>query len=95
MFAFQSCDRFPTAAPTLRWAKNTVTFMEPSKNSIESSMSAEQAYTITVREFKSLEAQGITDFQIFNSLADLFHKRGRPDISELMAEAAYRCFDRD
>ena len=72
--------------------------MEPSKPSIDSmsaEMSAEQAYTIAVREFKSLEAQGITDFQIFNSLADLFHKRGRPDVSELMAEAAYRCFERE
>lgn len=72
-----------------------MTSNQPSESSIGSSMSAEQAYTITLREFKALEAQGITDFQIFNSLADLFHKRGRPDLSELMAEAAYRCFERE
>jgi hypothetical protein len=60
-----------------------------------SPLSAEQAYTSAQQRFKDLEAQGITDFQIFNALADLFHKRGRPDISELMAEAAYRCFERE
>lgn len=62
---------------------------------IHSSVSSEQAFTQTVRVFKDLEAEGITNFQIFNALADLFYKRGRSDLSELMAEAAYRCFEQE
>jgi hypothetical protein len=62
---------------------------------VDASVSAEQAFTSTVRAFKELEAAGISNFQIFNALADLFYKRGRPDVSELMSEAAYRCFQRE
>ncbi|PSP19427.1 MAG: hypothetical protein BRC58_01240 [Cyanobacteria bacterium QS_8_64_29] len=45
--------------------------------------------------FRDLEGRGISAFEIFNALADLYHQRGDPELSQLMAEAAYRCFQRD
>ncbi|MBE9179067.1 hypothetical protein IQ268_10890 [Oculatella sp. LEGE 06141] len=61
----------------------------------ERSVPAREAFVSTRKAFTDLEAAGITDFQIFNALADLFHERKMPDVSELMAEAAYRCFERE
>lgn len=49
----------------------------------------------TQRAFADLEGQGISDFNIFNALADLYHQRGESEVSRLMAEAAYQCFLRD
>jgi hypothetical protein len=44
--------------------------------------------------FTELETE-ISDFEIFNALADLFYERGQGDVSELLSEAAYRCFSRE
>ncbi|MGF1479129.1 MAG: hypothetical protein ACFB4I_06525 [Cyanophyceae cyanobacterium] len=57
-------------------------------------LSTKQAFIATRRAFEELEAQGATNFDIFNALADLFYKRGEPEISALMAEAAYRFFQK-
>lgn len=56
------------------------------------SVSAKQTFIATRRAFTDLEAMGASDFDIFNALSDLFYQRNRPDISELMAEAAYRIY---
>lgn len=57
--------------------------------------SAMEAFAKTRRVFKELEAIGVSEFQMFNALADLYYERGQPEISELMAEAAYKCFQRE
>jgi len=60
-----------------------------------SSVSTQEAFVATQRAFTDLEAMGISDFDIFNALADFFYKRKEPEISRLMAEAAYQCFQRE
>lgn len=51
-----------------------------------------QAFAATQTAFKNLEAQGASDFAIFNGLAELFHQRNQGKVSELLAEAAYECY---
>lgn len=60
-----------------------------------SPLSARQAFIATRRAFQDLEADGASQFDIFNALAGLFDERGEPEISELMAEAAYRVFQQN
>jgi hypothetical protein len=55
-------------------------------------ISAKHTFIATRRAFTELEAMGASDFDIFNALSDLFYQRNRPEISELMAEAAYRIY---
>ena len=59
-----------------------------------SQLSAKQAFIATRRAFQDLEASGASQFDIFNALSDLFYERGESEISELMAEAAYRLFQK-
>lgn len=59
------------------------------------SLSTKQAFLATRRAFNELEAQGASNFDIFNALSDLFYERGEPEVSELMAEAAYKCFQKE
>ena len=61
----------------------------------DSHLSTKQAFLATRRAFKELEAKGASNFDIFNALADLFYERGEPEVSELMAEAAYKCFQKE
>jgi hypothetical protein len=56
--------------------------------------SGKQAFLATRKVFTELETE-ISDFEIFNALADLFYERGQGDVSELLSEAAYRCFSRE
>ena len=56
--------------------------------------SGKEAFLATRKAFTELEAE-VSDFEIFNALADLFYERGQGDISELLSEAAYRCFSRE
>lgn len=58
------------------------------------SISQSEAFTATKKTFTDLEARGISDFDIFNALADLFYSRGDSEISQLMADAAYKCFQK-
>lgn len=58
-------------------------------------VSDREAFSQAIKMFEELEAMGASDFQIFNGLADLFHTRGQSDVSELMAEAAYKCFQKN
>lgn len=58
------------------------------------SISQSEAFTVTKKTFTDLEARGISNFDIFNALADLFYGRGDPEISQLMADAAYKCFQK-
>jgi hypothetical protein len=74
---------------------NTSSQNKPESAAGTESVAAMEAFTTTRKVFTELEAAGISDFQIFNALSDLFHQRGEPEISELMAEAAYRCFQKD
>ena len=60
----------------------------------DNQLSAKRAFIVTRRAFQDLEAAGASQFDIFNALADLFYERGEPEISELMAEAAYRVFQK-
>ncbi|PSP03278.1 MAG: hypothetical protein BRC51_10355 [Cyanobacteria bacterium SW_12_48_29] len=60
-----------------------------------SQLSANERVMATRRAFLELEGSGISDFEIFNALADLYYQRGEAEISQLMAEAAYKCFQRD
>jgi hypothetical protein len=53
------------------------------------------AFARTQREIQNLEADGITYFQMFNAMADLFHQEKQPELSRLMAEAAYHCYQQD
>lgn len=61
---------------------------------VAAQLSAKQAFIATRRAFQDLEASGASQFDIFNALADLFYERGESEISELMAEAAYRLFQK-
>jgi len=61
----------------------------------KSPVSTPEAFVATHRAFTDLQAMGISDFDIFNALADFFYKRKEHEISRLMAEAAYQCFQRD
>ncbi len=61
----------------------------------EAPVSTQEAFVATHRAFTDLQAMGISDFDIFNALADFFYKRKEPEISRLMAEAAYQCFQRE
>ena len=60
-----------------------------------SPLSTQEAFVATWRAYQDLEAMGISDFDIFNALADFFYRKQEPEISRLMAEAAYLCFQRD
>jgi len=60
-----------------------------------SPVSTQEAFVATRKAFTDLQAMGISDFDIFNALADFFYKRKEPEISRLMAEAAYQCFRRE
>lgn len=51
-----------------------------------------QAFLETQDAFQRLEADGITRFQMFNALADLFNREQQPELSKLMADAAYKCY---
>jgi len=55
-------------------------------------LSTQEAFGATRKAFTDLEAMGISDFDIFNALADFFYQRREPEISRLMAEAAYQSF---
>lgn len=67
-----------------------------SHNGAEGSpLSTQEAFVATWRAYQDLEAMGISDFDIFNALADRFYRKNEPEISRLMAEAAYLCFQRD
>lgn len=61
----------------------------------DSQLSTKQAFLATRRAFQDLEAKGASNFDFFNALADLFYERGESEISELMAEAAYKCFQKE
>lgn len=61
-------------------------------NDNQAKLTERQAFAATQKAFKNLEAQGASDFAIFNSLAELFHQRDRAKVSELLAEAAYECY---
>jgi hypothetical protein len=56
--------------------------------------SGKNAFLATRKAFSELETE-VSDFEIFNALADLFYERGQGDISELLSEVAYRCFSRE
>lgn len=56
--------------------------------------SGKEAFLATRKAFTELETE-ISDFEIFNALADLFYERGQGDVSELLSEVAYRCFSRE
>lgn len=58
-------------------------------------LSTQEAFGATRKAFTDLEAMGISDFDIFNALADFFYQRQESEISRLMAEAAYQCFRRE
>jgi hypothetical protein len=51
-----------------------------------------QTFAAVQNAFKELEAQGASDFAIFNGLAELFYQRDCAEVSELLAEAAYHCY---
>lgn len=70
---------------------------DASQNGAEqgSPLSTPEAFVATWRAYQDLEAMGISDFDIFNALADHFYRKDEPEISRLMAEAAYQCFQRD
>lgn len=57
-------------------------------------ISQSEAFTAAKKAFTDLEAMGISDFDIFNALADLFYSRGESEISQLLADTAYKCFQR-
>jgi len=61
-------------------------------NENQAKLTERQAFAATQEAFKDLEAQGASDFAIFNGLADLFHQRNQSKVSELLAEAAYECY---
>lgn len=61
-------------------------------NDNQTKLTERQAFAATQEAFKSLEAQGASDFAIFNGLAELFHQRDKAKVSELLAEAAYECY---
>jgi hypothetical protein len=54
-----------------------------------------EAFVSTRRAFRELEAMGVSEFQFFNALADLYHEKREPEISALLAEAAYKVFLRE
>lgn len=60
-----------------------------------SGVSDREAFIRSRKMFQDLEAIGVSHFQIFNALAGLFYERGQTDVSKLMAEAAYQCFQRE
>ncbi|WP_346290548.1 hypothetical protein [Sphaerothrix gracilis] len=55
-------------------------------------LSDRRAFAETQRTVIQLEGTGVSDFQFFNALADLYHRRGRSELSAMMAEAAYHCY---
>jgi hypothetical protein len=57
-------------------------------------ISQAEAFAATKRAFTDLEAMGVSGFDIFNALADLFYSRGESEISQLLADTAYQCFQR-
>ncbi len=57
-------------------------------------ISQAEAFAATRKAFTDLEAMGASDFDIFNALADLFYSRGEAEISQLLADTAYKCFQR-
>ncbi|MEC4991755.1 MAG: hypothetical protein SAJ37_23715 [Oscillatoria sp. PMC 1068.18] len=74
---------------------NTPKSPNPELNTVENSVLSErQSWIETRRAILDLEAKGISDFVIFNALAELFYQRGEAEISQLLSEAAYRCYDR-
>ncbi|MBZ8182383.1 MAG: hypothetical protein SAL07_14790 [Oscillatoria sp. PMC 1051.18] len=74
---------------------NTSKSNNPELKSVKNSpLSERQAWLETRRAILDLEAKGISDFVIFNALADLFHQRGEAEISHLLSEAAYRCYEK-
>ncbi|MFE4104702.1 hypothetical protein [Almyronema epifaneia] len=58
----------------------------------QNGLSDRQAFAATQRAVLQLEGSGVSDFQFFNALADFYHRRGQSDLSALMAEAAYHCY---
>lgn len=57
-------------------------------------ISQKEAFAATREAFRDLEAAGASDFDIFNALADLFYSRGDAEISQLLADVAYKCFQK-
>ncbi len=69
--------------------------VNPSSSVEQLAVSDRQAFLKTQDSFKKLEADGITRFQMFNALADLFNREQLPELSSLMADAAYQCYQED
>lgn len=58
-------------------------------------LSARQTFVETRRFIQKMEGMGASDFDIFNALSSFFHERGETEISSLMAEAAYHCYQKE
>ena len=62
---------------------------------IQRFLQADRHLSETRKAFLQLEAMDISDFEIFNALASLFYERGDEETSGLLAEAAYKCFQKE
>jgi hypothetical protein len=60
----------------------------------ELQLAESQTVLATQKAFEELEAIGASDINIFNALANLFYERGELELSVLMVEAAYQCFQK-